>query len=357
MVSLSTELLGQSIWIYLYVLIVLIVAAIVGKTASYLIEYWLKRRSLQSKTKIDDVLVHTLDKPIMYLAILIGIRVSIQILTFSPRVTYFLNNTIAILFILFFAWVVSRFVTVVIDAYVQQLAVKSDTRLDNQLIPIINRVIRIAIFAIAITIALDRFGYDITSIIAGLGIGGLALALAAQETLQDVFGGFSIFSSKPFLVGDVVSFQDRLGVVEEIGIRYSKIRQFDGRIVTVPNNQLASAVVENWSTEPSRRVNQVIGLTYDTSADGIRKAKEILEEIFTETEGVSSDDYRVTFEGFGDFALQLRTIYFITDQENIFEVMHDVHLKIKEEFDKNGLDFAFPTQTIHLKRSDPYSEE
>ena len=209
-----------------------------------------------------------------------------------------------------------------------------------------------AILLIALIIILSNFGYDVTALIAGLGIGGLAVAFAAQATIADAFGGLSIFTSKPFVVGDIVKTPDAFGTVEEVGLRYTRIRTLDKRLLVIPNSKVANGIIENVSTEPASRIQLHLGLTYATPAKKIRLAKETILKIIKSNPGCAKDPLlaaQVTFSEFKDYNLDIWVIYFV-DKDNWIDVQGQINEAIKEEFEKAKIEFAFPTQTIHLAK-------
>jgi MscS family membrane protein len=196
--------------------------------------------------------------------------------------------------------------------------------------------------------ALNNAGYDVAALIAGLGIGGLALAMAAQDTVKNVFGGFTIFTDRPFTVNERVAVAGFDGNVEEIGIRSTRIRTLAGRQVTIPNSSMADSPVENISSEPSRKVVMTLGLTYDTTPEAMRRAMEILGEIEAAHTEDTDGDPVIAFSGYGDFAMNVLFIYYIRKGADIMGTQTSVNLAILERFNAEGLAFAFPTQTIEL---------
>jgi len=217
--------------------------------------------------------------------------------------------------------------------------------------PILSKVLKLVIVAFTGLTILTHVGQDITAIIAGLGIGGLALAFAAQQTLTDVFGGFSIFVGQPFVTGDRVKFDGIDGVVAEVGLRNTRLRNLDGRLITVPNGKIASAAITNVSSEPARKVSMTLGTTYDTSTAKQKEALKILKGILASHKNIKENP-TVYFKEFADFSLNINVVYWIKEKswDVITKTINDVNLEIKEQFESAGIDFAFPTQTIELKK-------
>jgi len=185
------------------------------------------------------------------------------------------------------------------------------------------------------------------ALIAGLGIGGLALAMAAKDTVANVFGGFTIFTDRPFVMGDRIVISGFDGTVSEIGIRSTRLKTLAGREVSIPNSRFADSPVENISREPNRKMSLSLGLTYDTPPDRIQRAMDILVEIVEAQGEATEEKVIVGFNSFGDFALGVMVIYYITKGADIMGVQTSVNMAILERFNAEKLEFAFPTQTIH----------
>jgi len=190
--------------------------------------------------------------------------------------------------------------------------------------------------------------------IAGLGVGGLALALAAQDTVKNLFGGIMIFLDKPFKMGERIQVDGFDGTVEEIGIRSTRVRTLTGRVVTIPNSAFSDNAVENVTSEPARKVVTNIGLTYDMTPLQMEVGITTLEYIadIMEKKGLITDNHAVGFNSFGDFSLGIIFIYRITGGESILGVQSEVNRMILSMFNEKGLDMAFPTQTIYTKSLD-----
>jgi MscS family membrane protein len=172
--------------------------------------------------------------------------------------------------------------------------------------------------------------------------------MAAKDTVSNFFGGVTIFTDQPFTINERIKIEGFDGVIEEIGMRSTKLRTRHGRLVTIPNSIFAAKPVENVSREPSRRIDLNLGLIYDTTADQMRQALSIVETIIDEHPGLENDK-RVSFTEFGDFALNIYVRYFIRKDAGIWPARSDVSLAIMEQFEAAGLEMAFPTQTLYTK--------
>jgi MscS family membrane protein len=243
-------------------------------------------------------------------------------------------------------WLIARLIDAVIGEYIVPLAEKTESSLDDQIIPVVRKGMRSVIWILGIIVALNNAGYDVGALIAGLGIGGLALAMAAKDSVANIFGGIMIFTDKPFKVGDRIKINGFDGSITEVGIRTSRMRTLEGRLVTIPNSQFTGDMVENVSAEPTRKVVLNLGLTYNTNANQMEQGIDLLKEIANKNEAVNND-YLVAFNAFGDFSLGLIFIYYINKGSDILNTQTAINLEILKQFKENDLEMAFPTQTIY----------
>jgi len=199
-------------------------------------------------------------------------------------------------------------------------------------------------------------GYNITSLLAGLGLGGLAVALAAQNTLSNVFGAIAIFVDQPFRVGEQVQLEGFSGTIEVIGLRSTRLRTFDGTLVTFPNSLVANAKIENMTARPTRRTHFTIGVTYDTSYEKLQKGVEILRDVMSAHSGTHG--CRAYFNSYGDFSLNIMAQHWskhMDDYEAHLKCLEDINFEILKRFEEEGIEFAFPTQTLYVKSEDKTS--
>ncbi|MGV8162923.1 MAG: mechanosensitive ion channel family protein [Candidatus Nanoarchaeia archaeon] len=344
---------GNTIGKYLVAIAIIILSVVAGKIAYWIFANILKALTKKTETKLDDIIVDSLNNPVVFFIFYVGFNYAYRLLYLSERALAVCKNISFILLAINISWIVLNLVDAFIREYFQRVAEKTKSDLDNQLLPVIRTVVRIIIVVIAIISILDNMGFDIASLLAGLGIGGLAFALAAQDTLKNFFGGVAVFADKPFKVGDRIKLDDtRDGFVREIGVRTTKLETFDGTFIIVPNARIADTVLENISREKSRRIKFNLGLEYGTSDAKLVKAIDIVKEIIKKHKLTdhNPDNIIVTFDKFGDSSLDLLVIYFITDISKVAAVKHDINSEIKKKFEKQKISFAFPSRTIYLKK-------
>ena len=327
---------------------IFVAAIIVSKICYWLIGKYVKRITAKTKTNLDDLLVDKLEEPVVYALAIIGFYWGFQRLNFEVGVDNFFNHVFTIIFTLNVTWLLVRVVDSLIEEYIVPIVAKSDSDLDDQLMPMIRKLFKAILWSLGIIIGLNNAGFDVAALIAGLGIGGLALALAAQDTVKNIFGGVMVFIDKPFKLRDRIKVNGFDGMVEDIGIRTTRLRTLEGRLVTIPNGQFSDNAVENVTLEPSRKVVVNLGLTYETTPDNMQDAISKLESIAKSHSG-TEDDVLVSFNSWGDSAMGILFIYYIKPSADILNVQTDINMEILKQFNSAGLDFAYPTQTVYRK--------
>ncbi len=340
---------GNTIREWFIAFLIILSSIIISRIIYWLIGRTLKKMAQKTKSRIDYIIVDIIEEPLVLTIVIIGIWYGLKILALSPDIKTFFERIFNVVVVFNVAWFINRFLNSLINEYLVPLAKKSKGDLDDQIINIIRKGLRIIIWIIAIIVALNNSGYDVGAVLAGLGLGGLAFALAAQDTLSNLFGSLTILTDKPFRSGERIVINDYDGYVIEVGLRSMRLRTLAGRIVTIPNSAVANSVVENISSEPSRKIVMNIGLTYDTDHDHMEKAMSIIREIARENDAIE-DRIILYFSSFGDFSLNLEFIYYIKKSADIFETQTDINLAVLKEFNENKLEFAFPTQTIYTKQ-------
>ena len=342
------EFYGNSILNWGIAVGILILSFVVVKMLYWIFSNVIRRLTSKTKTNLDDVLIDKLEKPLTYLVLILGYWISIHYLVFKEEVEIVLENAAYFLLVIDVTAILSRIVDALISEVIMPITEKSDSSFDNQLIPVIQKGVRSIIWILGIIIGLDNIGFDITAMIAGLGIGGLALALAAQDSVKNIFAGIMIFLDKPFRIKDRIQVDGFDGIVEEVGLRSTRLRTLEGRIVTIPNSRFTDNSVTNVTSQPTLKVKLNLGLTYDTDENQMQKAIDILEEIVKDQEAIT-DDYAAGFNGFGDFSLNILFIYYVKPDSHWLDTQTLVNKEILRRFNKEGLEFAFPTQTILKK--------
>ena len=339
--------LNNTLATWIYALSFAIGAVILGKLVYWIIQKTLKVYTKNTSNSLDLMFVDMVEEPLSLALVLFGFWFAFDMLTLSEAVRKFIDSIFYFAVLFNVAWFTTRFFDAIVEKYVVPKVQASDTDLDDVLLPLVRKSIKIAIWTMTIIIGVDNAGYDVTTMITGLGIGGLVFALAAKDMVSNLFGGFVIFSDKPFNLKDRIVIDGFEGYVREIGLRSTRLETLDGRMVTVPNSAVTDNSVLNITKEKGRRIKFYLGLTYDTSVEDLEKAKNILTNIINSNE--HTQDSVIAFDSFGDFSLNIMVLYWIKKGSPIVDATDSINMQILKEFNEAKLNFAFPTQSLILE--------
>ena len=263
----------------------------------------------------------------------------------------FLNKGFSLLYIYSIFWIIIRFVDY-ISLILHKKAEQTENRMDDQLIPFVIDIIKIITYIFGLIIVMGNvFNVNITALATGLGIGGIAIAMASKESLENLLGSFTIFLDQPFTVGDIVTVGTITGTVEKVGFRSTRIRTFDKSLVTVPNKKMIDAELDNLGLRPMRRVKFNVGLTYETSAEQIKLIVKDIQDYINQ-HSKTDQKGKVRFSEFGSSSLDIMVIYFVDSPkwEDLINVKQEVNYKIMEIVKHHKSDFAFPSTTVYLNK-------
>ncbi len=342
---------GLYLWQHLGILLLILLSFLLYKLLSYLFSRLLyKGASRLGYTKLVRPYLLPVAKPLSWFAVFLLIMMVFPLLQLPIGVASYFG--IAFRFILpFFATVVFYKLVDVFSLYLESLADQGDSKLDNHVIPLIRKVLRVFVVIIGGLFILQNLEINITALLAGISIGGLALALAAQDTLKNFFGSLMIFIDKPFSVGHWITSGDIDGTVEDVGFRSTRIRTFRNSLTYVPNGKLADSTVDNHGKREFRRFFMHIAITYDTPADLIEVFVEGLRKIVDHHPHTRKDFYIVEFNEMGDFSLRIMFYIFfaVPTWGEELKARHEVLIEIVRLAERLGVRFAFPTQTLHME--------
>jgi len=338
---------GNTLWEYLYFFLIILAVAIVTKGTYFLFKTRARRLAKKTRSKLDDLIIDNIEEPIALLMVIGGSFFASKTLYFTDKVRLFISHIIFIVFLLAITWFVIRMLDVVIKGFLTPLASKTKSKLDDQLIPIVTNIVKVAIWIMVIIVLLSELGYDVFSLITGLGIGGIAIAIAAKETLGHMFGGFNIFVNKPFQIDDNILFKGYEGTIEEVGIRMTAMRSVDDTKIIIPNSEIANSLVENLSERRARRTLLFVRIDPETGSTDIEKAAEKIKKIVGGIEGVRND-VRADLFDFVDYSMTYRIVYWVTDLPAYFGLRHEANMAIVRALEETGVKLCRP---IHPKKS------
>ena len=351
---------GNTLYQYILFSLIVILSVLLSKLFQTLVRKSVAKITAKTGFKFGDYATQILEPPVAYFIILCGIFIGLQYLSIESGLLSSIYNILELLIGLEVLWIVSR----ALEAYLKYgiVPAQADQRFQMQMIPALSRVVKVSIFIIAVIILLSNLGFDVTALIAGFGVIGLAVGLAAKDILSDLFGGITIFSKKLFLVGDNITAVGLTGTVEDIDMRTTRIRTADGKLISIPNAQIATnpvtinlkgkKVVEEGKERV--QVSMALNLVYNTSSTKVTKAMKIIKDAVNETKGCKKNP-EVAFTDFNDIGLGISAVYQVENAEDVMKTKHNVNLLIKKRFEEERIKIAYPTTTVYLERGDSFA--
>ncbi|MBN2096957.1 MAG: mechanosensitive ion channel family protein [Candidatus Omnitrophica bacterium] len=339
--------LGNRLYDYLFALVLFALGFLGIKLVVLALIRRIKSWAAKTRTTLDDFLVQLFEQvvlPALYFGIF---YLALGTLTLAPLLTKIINLLgVAVLTI-----VVARLVLELANYWIKLYWVNrgKDTTLERSLKGIFI-VMKIVVWGLAVVFFLDNLGFKITSVIAGLGIGGVAVALAAQAVLGDLFSYFAILFDRPFEIGDFIIVGDLLGTVEYVGIKTTRIRSLGGEQLIFSNSDLTNSRVRNYKRMDKRRVLFKLGVTYQTPVAKLKKMPAIIAGIIKGVKDTVFD--RAHFFSYGNFSLDFEVVYYVigADYNKYMDIQQEINFAIKEAFEKEGIEFAYPTQTLYVEK-------
>ncbi|MEM1242050.1 MAG: mechanosensitive ion channel family protein [Cyanobacteria bacterium P01_H01_bin.26] len=315
-----------------------------------LILYRLKQWAKRTTTSLDDQLIHLVERPTLWLLYLASGYLSLQNLTLSNTVDELLRVVGVVLATLLLLQLVGSVAEYGLRIYGFIHRNQPNMRQSlNALIP----AIRVVLWAVGVVFVLDNLGFDISAVVTGLGIGGVAIALASQGILQDLFSYFSILLDRPFEIGDFIVVGDMAGTVEHVGIKTTRFQSIDGEQLILANTDLTASRIQNFQRMAQRRIEFNLGVTYETGMAQLEQIPEIIRQAIDATPQATFD--RAHFASFGDFSLNYEVVYLVeTNDYTIYrDAQQQINFAVKKQFDQAGIEFAYPTQVLYLNRAAP----
>jgi small-conductance mechanosensitive channel len=327
-----------------------LVVRVFKNTALRRLEKWAEG----TKTTNDDFILKSVDRfaiPALYYFI---IYAGLNYLNFSPKADRILQVATSVVITFFVLRLISSIIMLVLQTHIrrQEKGEEKIKQLGGLMI-----VINIVIWIIGVVFLIDNLGYNVTAIVTGLGIGGIAIALAAQNILGDLFNYFVIFFDRPFEVGDFIVVDDKMGTVEYIGIKTTRVRSLSGEQVVIGNSNLTNARIHNFKSQNLRRVLFNININYATPLDKLKKVPPLLKAIVEDQPDVRFD--RAHFAGYKEWSLNFEIVYYVlsSDFNKYMDIQQQINFDIYERLSAMEVDFALPTQTLMMKDAKKYVEE
>jgi len=335
----------------LIALLILFIFLLLRQVFSRIIIRYLRRVVTKTKTRIDDEFLTMIEPPLKFIIGAMGLYFAFIWLDFGPSYNIIASKAFVSLVIFTIGWALYRTDTIT-TAALEAFFTKQNFEVGLSFIPFFNKFIKFSIVVIAFVLIVQMWGYNIGAIITGLGIGGLAVALAAKDTIANMFGSLVILFDRPFRIGDWIKTSSTEGIVEDIGFRSTKIRTFENSLVSVPNSQIANQPVENFTLRKRRRIKFTIGVTYSTPPEKLKAAVNRIRTMLKEHPGLYKGTMLVYFTEFADSSLNIFVYCFTntTNWEEYLAIREEINFRIIDIMEELGIEFAFPSMSVYLKQ-------
>jgi small-conductance mechanosensitive channel len=340
---------GNTLLTWLITIGILCLAFIILKLVLKAITHRFARFAEKTHTDIDDLVVEVLKRTRSFFLGALAILIAIQIPELSPSSVRIVHSLLILLFLLQGAIWGNAIITFLLARSVKK-RVAEDAAAATTLAAL-GFVSKLLLWTVILLLALDNLGVDITALVAGLGIGGIAIALALQNILGDLFASLSIVLDKPFVIGDFIIVGDHMGSVEYVGLKTTRIRSLSGEQIVFSNADLLGSRIRNFKRMFERRVVFSIGITYDTPGEKLTTVSDILKEVVSKQPTTRFD--RAHFKSYGDSALLYEAVYYVLspDFTTYMDIQQSINVELFHRLKKEGIEFAFPTRTIHLNQT------
>ncbi|MFH1811373.1 MAG: mechanosensitive ion channel family protein [Pseudomonadota bacterium] len=341
--------LGLMGWQLIYLVLLLVLGLIVRTVVAWFVAGWARRLMERLRISWGRDLLGSASQPLGTLALSGILAVGMPVSNLPVALAAVGLIAIRLIAALAAVMVLYRIVDL-FAAYLSDRADRTSTKLDDQLVPLVRKALRVVVISLGVVFVLQNLDVDVGSLIAGLGLGGLAFALAAKDTVANLFGSLTIFLDKPFQIGDWVAVAGTEGIIEEVGFRSTRVRTFYNSLVSVPNAKIADAVVDNYGLRRYRRTVTTLGVTYDSTPDQIEAFCDGIRAILQAHPRTRKDYYEVHFSGYGDHSLNIMLYFFfeVPSWSEELRARHEVYLDILRLAEKLSIRFAFPTRTLHI---------
>jgi MscS family membrane protein len=352
-VLLEVRVLEVLLWQWVALLLLAIAAWWVSWLIATAIVRILRPIFARTRTRIDDALFELAVPPLRLIVAIAIAAIGVRSLGLAVPALRVATNVLQALALLAIVWALSRFVDLVAKVIEGRLRERGEVGATGLVAPG-RRTIKAVVGVIGIIAILDNFGFDVAALIAGLGVGGIAIALAAQKSVENLFGGITLYADQPVRVGDFFRWGDKVGTVEEIGLRSTRVRTLDRTIVTIPNAEFAGTQLENFAKRDRIRLHAMLGVRYETTPEQLRWLLVEIRKLLYSHEKLLPEPARIRFVGFGAYSLDLEIFAYVAtaDWNEFLGVREDLYLRIMDIVEASGSGFAFPSQTLYLGRDD-----
>ena len=352
------QFLNIALWQWIALLVLVLFAAITSWFLTVLVVRLLGTLVAFTKTTIDDKMRVAAAGPIRLAIAVLVFHAGMVPLGLGVEAMGFLAALLNALFIVAVTWLLLRFTDVLSSAVEARLVERGEVGAMS-LVPPGRKFVKAIVVILALVAMLSNFGFNVAALLAGLGVGGIAVALAAQKTIENLFGGIILYTDRPVRVGDFCRFGDKMGTIEEIGIRSTRIRTLDHTVITIPNATFSNMELDNITARERIRLLAILTVRYETTPDQLRYILVEIRKLLYSHERVIPDTPRVRFINFGAYSLDIEVLAYVnsTDWAEFLGIREDIFLRIMDIIQASGTGFAFPSQTLYMGKDDGLKPE
>ncbi len=349
--GLDYELFSIPLWQYGASIIYVLIAMYVARFLDWIVRKYIRSLTKKTETRVDDVLLELLHGPVRVISFVFLLHVGLHVFHWPEWLETYMSMGLKLAVAGSIFWMSMKAVDAVLGAVRERAENENDRAMGAQLFPVLGRMIKIILFIIAALVTAQNLGFEITGLLASVSVGGLAIGLAAQDSLANVFGAVTIFMDKPFRIGDRIQVDKTDGVVESIGMRSTRVRNLDGHLVTIPNRSMGNAAIVNITARGAIKTEMNIGLVYSTTPEQVQQAAALVVEVCRAHP--CTTDAAAGFNKFAESSLNILVTHYskLMEPKDHLAAMQEINLQLKRRFDAAGLEFAYPTSTLLVKNN------
>ena len=349
----SKKFYGSTLYEWLIALSIILGAVIVGRILYWFFTKIVRIFTEKTETKLDDIIIDKIEEPIVAAIVIAGFWWGISYLHFAAKTKQQIEGFIYLIIILDVAWLIVRTIDGLIEEYIVPLVEESESNLDDAILPIARRGFKVIVWVIAVVVGLNNAGYDVATVLAGLGIGGVALAIGARTTIMNIFGGLSVLINQPFRIGDRILISGHDGYVQEIGLSNTRLRTFiDDFLVTIPNKVFTDKEVVNISAAAGVKGVFFLNISTKTPGEKITALTKFLQNLSINHEHLETDN-KTTLQEFSDFSVMVRYVFYIKNEAPYWDTKTELGVRIMNYFQENNISFAQRRMTFFTEETTP----
>lgn len=349
----AKKLYGSTITQWFIALSIILGAIIVGRILYWFFTKIVRIFTEKTETKLDDIIIDKIEEPIVAAIVIAGFWWGISYLQLNDKTRLQIEGFVYLVIILDVAWLIVRTIDGLIEEYIVPIVEESESSLDDAILPIARRGFKVIVWVIAVVVGLNNAGYDVATVLAGLGIGGVALAIGARTTIMNIFGGLSVLINQPFRIGDRIQINGHDGYVQEIGLSNTRLRTFiDDYLVTIPNKVFTDKEVVNISAASGVKGVFFLNISTLTSPEKITALTKFLQQMSIQHEHLEGDN-KTTLQEFSDFSVMVRYVFYIKNDSPYWDTKTELGVKIMQYFKENNIAFAQRRMTFYTEEQAP----